>query len=139
MKKKGLIVVALASLLALSSTFPAYASDQKLTHLNEKALKQGVDITGLTTADAKAKLQQAVQAKEQAEAQKLGIDISGLSPADVKAKLVTAKAAKLGIDITGLSTEEIKAKLQEAAQAKKNAKAEKQAAKEQKQAAKTLQ
>jgi hypothetical protein len=146
MNKKAIMITALTGIIALSGTVSAYAADmgsnkdttdkqiiiqEKLAKLDEKAQKLGLDINGLSLADAKAEIQTVIQTKQQEKAEKLGIDITGLSISEAKEKLQAAKAAKLGIDITGLSQDEIKAKIQEAAQAKKEAKAEKQSANEQ--------
>ncbi|SFC84712.1 hypothetical protein SAMN05421842_1111, partial [Clostridium uliginosum] len=51
--------------------------------LAERAKKLGVDITGLSTADAQAKIMTA-------QAQKLGIDTTGLSNDQIKAKIKEA-------------------------------------------------
>jgi len=127
MIKKKVLLITLACALAMTNAVPVFAAEagtnkvnvdkqakiqEKLVKLNEKAQKLGLDITGLSLTDAKAKIQTAVQANEEAKAEKLGVDIKGLSHADAKAKL------------------------QAAAQEKKQARAVKQAAKKEKQAAK---
>ena len=89
--------------------------------LNYRATKLGVDITGLSIQDARAKL-------DQAEAAKLGVDVTGLSNQEARIKIQGARAAKLGIDITGLSTQDAAAKIQAAYQARKEASQDKNTA-----------
>ncbi|SFD26903.1 hypothetical protein, partial [Clostridium uliginosum] len=105
-------------------------------NFSEKAKELGVDITGLSTADAQAKIMVAQaqklgidttgltadQIKEKIKAtredqglaeraKKLGVDITGLSKEDAQAKIMAAQAQKLGIDTTGLTVDQIKEKI----------------------------
>ncbi|HEX9026233.1 MAG TPA: hypothetical protein VF839_07195, partial [Clostridium sp.] len=110
MKKNKILAIAIAAAVALSSIVPAFAVEttaqnstkieakqanqaENLEKLTKRAAKLGVDITGLSNKDARAKIQVA-------EAEKLGIDITGLSKEEAKVKIKSAFEAK---DLTKLT------------------------------------
>ena len=146
MKKNKLLGLAIAAMISMSSVVPAFAADtvsqepttteatvaakqaneaEKLAKLTERATKLGIDITGLTSEQAREKIKESV-------ALKFGVDITGLSKEEAKAKLketretkkaaitekISEKAAKLGIDTTGSTNKEIKEKIKAAREAK---------------------
>lgn len=105
--------------------------------LRKRAEALGIDITGLTDDEIKAKVKAAMEEQRVAKkheglqkwAEALGIDTTGLTYDEIKAKVKAAmeeqmaerkreglqkRAEALGIDTAGLTDDEIKAKIMEA-------------------------
>lgn len=103
--------------------------------LKDQAQHYGVDITGLSDAEAQEKIEAAkkvMMSKEMEELKKYaelyGVNIEGLSKEDAWAKVkeaqmikdnneLQAEAQRLGVDITGLTKEEAWKKVKEASEA----------------------
>ena len=135
---KKLFSFAITAVLILSSFTMAYAGESAESgdpsaqavvkeipaEKIQQAQELGIDITGMTRAEAKAAIQAAVWTKMQLHAEKLGIDISGLTKEEAKVKIQEAVLAKIqlhadkfGIDITGLTKDEARALIKEAREA----------------------
>lgn len=125
MKKRKILGFAIAAIISMTTIVPAFAEDttvdnstantnttqvqenqiskeEKITKLTERAKKLGIDITGLSKEEIKAKFKEVREAKKQAFTEKL-----------------QGKAYKLGVDITGLNNKEAKEKIKETREAKK--------------------
>lgn len=133
MMNKKLLSIDVASVITLTCFVTAFAAEstpidpgvkqakieakqakqaERLAMLKERASKLGINVDGLTFAEAKAKIKAAADTKRQANTQKL-----------------SERAAKLGVDITGLSNKEAREKIKVAAAEKRAANAAKKAAK----------
>ena len=122
MLKKKLLAMGIGCLILISSVTTAFAAEnlkkdpavkqarieakrarqaEKLSKFEEKAVKLGITIEGLSLEEAKEKIKETVSSKKAArmdklneKAAKLGVDISGLTIKDAVTKIKEAKAIK---------------------------------------------